>query len=56
VAVEPTSLRHKGGCAILRRSQSIGLGGVYDPALDDGVKINIALLHEAGMLRYRKAV
>ena len=31
-------------------------GGVYDPVLDDGVKVNIIPLQEAGVLRYRKVV
>jgi len=31
-------------------------GGVYDPVLDDGVKVNITPLQEAGVLRYRKVV
>ncbi len=31
-------------------------GGVYDPVLDDGVKVNITPLQEAGLLRYRKVV
>jgi len=31
-------------------------GGVYDPVLDDGVKVNIAPLQEAEVLRYRKVV
>jgi hypothetical protein len=31
-------------------------GGVYDPTLDDGVKVNITPLQEAGVLRYRKVV
>jgi hypothetical protein len=30
--------------------------GVYDPVLDDGVKVNITPLLEAGVLRYRKVV
>ena len=30
--------------------------GVYDPVLDDGVKVNITPLQEAGVLRYRKVV
>jgi len=30
--------------------------GVYDPVLDDGVKVNIIPLQEAGVLRYRKVV
>jgi hypothetical protein len=30
--------------------------GVYDPILDDGVKVNITPLQEAGVLRYRKVV
>ena len=31
-------------------------GGVYDPVLDDGVKVNITPLQEAEVLRYRKVV
>jgi hypothetical protein len=31
-------------------------GGVYDPVLDDGVKVNIMPLQEAGVLRYGKVV
>ena len=31
-------------------------GGVYDPVLDDGVKVNIAPLQEAEVLRYGKVV
>ena len=31
-------------------------GGVYDPVLDDGVKVNITPLQEAGLLRYKKVV
>ena len=31
-------------------------GGVYDPVLDDGVKVNIMPLQGAGVLRYRKVV
>jgi len=31
-------------------------GGVYDPVLDDGVKVNITPLQEAGVLRYGKVV
>ncbi len=31
-------------------------GGVYDPVLDDGVKVNISPLQEAGVLRHRKVV
>jgi pseudouridine synthase len=31
-------------------------GGVYDPLLDDGVKVNVAPLQEAEVLRYRKVV
>ena len=31
-------------------------GRVYDPVLDDGVKVNIAPLQEAGVLRSRKVV
>jgi len=34
----------------------VGLGDVHDPALDDGVKVNITPLQEAGVLRYRKVV
>lgn len=30
--------------------------GVYDPVLDDGVKVNITPLQEAGVLRYGKVV
>ena len=30
--------------------------GVYDPVLDDGVKVNIAPLQEAGILRYKGLV
>lgn len=30
--------------------------GVYDPVLDDGVKVNIMPLQEAGLLRYGKVV
>jgi len=30
--------------------------GVYDPVLDDGVKVNITPLQEAGVLRYRRVV
>ncbi len=30
--------------------------GAYDPVLDDGVKVNITLLQEAGVLRYGKVV
>ncbi|GEM_PF-382188 len=30
--------------------------GVYDPVLDDGVKVNLTPLQEAGVLRYRKVV
>ncbi|MBM4464429.1 MAG: hypothetical protein FJ014_02480 [Chloroflexi bacterium] len=31
-------------------------GGVYDPVLDDGVKVNITPLQEGEVLRYRKVV
>jgi hypothetical protein len=31
-------------------------GGVYDPVLDDGVKVNMMPLQEAGVLRYRQFV
>lgn len=31
-------------------------GGVYDPVMDDGVKVNLLPLQEAGLLRYRKVV
>jgi len=31
-------------------------GGVYDPVLDDGVKVNIMPLQAAGVLRHRKVV
>ena len=31
-------------------------GGLYDPVLDDGVKVNLLPLQEAGLLRYRKVV
>jgi hypothetical protein len=30
--------------------------GVYDPVLDDGVKVNIMPLQKAGVLRYKKVV
>jgi hypothetical protein len=30
--------------------------GVYDPVLDDGVKVNLTPLQEAGVLRYGKVV
>lgn len=30
--------------------------GVYDPVLDDGVKVNITPLQEVGVLRYKKVV
>jgi len=31
-------------------------GGVYDPVLDDGVKVNLTPLQEAEILRYKKVV
>jgi hypothetical protein len=31
-------------------------GGIYDPVLDDGVKMNIMPLQEAEVLRYRNLV
>jgi hypothetical protein len=34
----------------------LGLGDVHDPALDDGVKVNITPLQEGEVLRYRKVV
>ena len=30
--------------------------GVYDPVLDDGVKVNIMPVQKAGILRYKRLV
>lgn len=43
-------------CAIPEWAEGPFRNGVYDPVLDDGVKVNLTPLQEAGVLRYGKVV
>jgi hypothetical protein len=43
-------------CEIPEWAEGPFRNGVYDPVLDDGVKVNITPLQEAGVLRYGKVV
>jgi hypothetical protein len=50
-AIKATTARQIAG-----RAEEPYREGVYDPVLDDGVKVNLAPLQEAGLLRYWKVV
>jgi hypothetical protein len=43
-------------CEVPEWAQGPFRGGVYDPVLDDGVRVNLLPLQEAGLLQYRKVV